>query len=82
MSSQVQQQTPICFVSTSFDTLFLLTDNPILFYSVDNTKVSVLQNVPPSQNTNSPVYQDFINNNSIQNNNTNPRVESLVTVSS
>jgi hypothetical protein len=82
MSSQVQQQTPNLYVSNSFDSLYLLTEKKIFFASIKNTIVSVQQDVNPSENTNSPVYEDFIYNNSVQNNNTNPQVDYLLTVNS
>ena len=82
MSSQVQQTTPNFYVSNSFDSLYLLTEKKIFFASIKNTIVLVQHDVNPSENTNSPVFEDFIYTNSVQNNNTNPQVDYLLTVNS
>ena len=80
MSSQVQKQKPIFYVSKSFDSLYLFTKEKIFLASIKNTVVLVKRDVNPSENTNSLVYQDLIYNNSVQNNNTNPQVDYLLTV--
>ncbi len=82
MSSQVQQQTPNLYVSNSFDSLYLLTEKKIFFASIKNTVVLVQKDVNPSENTSSPVYEDFIYKNFVQSNNTNAQVDYLLTVNS
>ena len=80
MSGQIQQVKPTFFVYKSFDPLYALTGDKILLYSTKYTVVSVKKNVNPSENNNTPTFEDFIYNNSIQNNNTNRNLDSLLTV--
>lgn len=80
MSGQVQQQKPNLYVYKAFDPLYALTDDKILYYSTKYTVVSTKKNVNPSQNYNIPSLDEFIYNNSPQNNNTNRNLDSLITV--
>ena len=79
MYTQVQTTQPVYYVSTSFDTLYTTPPEKIFLASVKNTVVSVQQVVNPSQNTNSPTYEDFLYRNFVQSNNTNPQVDYLLT---
>jgi len=80
MSGQVQQQKPTFYVYKKFDPLYALTDDKILYYSTRYTVVSVKKNVNPSENNDTPTLDDFIYNNSPQNNNTNRNLDNLLTV--
>jgi len=80
MSGQVQQQKPTYYVYKTFDTLRGLTTDVILLYSTKYTVVSVNKNVNPSENNDTPTLDDFIYNNSPQNNNTNRNLDNLLTV--
>lgn len=82
MYTQVQTTQPVYYASTSFNSLYSLADNKIFFASNKNTIVSVKKDVNPSENTNSPVYEDFFYINFVQTNNTNSKVDYLLTVSS
>ena len=79
MSGKVQQQKPIHYVYKTFDPLYTVTNDKIL-HSTKYTVVSVKKNVNSSQNNDSPTLDDFIYNNSIQNNNTNRDLDNLLTV--
>jgi hypothetical protein len=80
MSGQVQQQKPTFYVYKTFDPLYALTDDKILYYSTKYTVVSVKKNVNSSENNDTPTLDDFIYNNSPQNNNTNRNLDTLLTV--
>ena len=80
MSGQIQQEKPTFYVYKTFDPLYALTDDKILYYSTKFTVVSVKKNVNPSENNNTPTFEDFIYNNSLQNNNTNRNLDTLLTV--
>ena len=79
MYTQVQTNRPVYYVSTSFDSLYLFTKERIFLASIKDTVVSVQQDVPPSQNTDSPTYENFLYENFAQANNTNPQVDYLLT---
>jgi hypothetical protein len=80
MSGQVQQQNATYFVYNKFDPLYALTNDKILYYSTKYTVVSVKKDVNPSENNDTPTVEDFIYNNSVQNNNTNRELDNLLTV--
>jgi hypothetical protein len=80
MSGQVQQVKPTFFVYKTFDPLYALTDDKILYYSTKYTVVSVKKDVNPSENNDTLSLDDFIYNNSIQNNNTNRNLDTFLTV--
>jgi len=80
MSGQVQQEKPTLYVYKTFDPLYALTDDKILYYSTKYTVVSTKKNVNPSVNNDTPTLDDFIYNNSPQNNNTNRNLDNLLTV--
>ena len=80
MSCQIEQVKPTFYVYNSFDPLYSLTGDKILLYSTKYTVVSVKKCVNPSENNNSPTLDNFIYNNSLQNNNTNRTLDSLLTV--
>jgi hypothetical protein len=80
MSGQIQQQKPTFYVYKTFDPLYALTNDKILYYSTRYTVVSVKKNVNPSENNDTPTLDDFIYNNSLQNNNTNRNLDNLLTV--
>lgn len=80
MSGQIQKEKPISYVYKTFDPLYALTDDKILYYSTKYTVVSVKKNVNPSENNDTLTLDDFIYNNSIQNNNTNRDLDNLLTV--
>ena len=80
MSGQVQQEKPTFYVYKTFDPLYALTDDKILYYSTKFTIVSVKKNVNPSENNDTLSIDDLIYTNSPQNNNTNRDLDNLLTV--
>lgn len=80
MSGQIQKEKPTLYVYKSFDPLYALTNDKILYYSTKYTVVSVKKDVNPSENNDTLTLDDFIYNNSLQNNNTNRDLDNLLTV--
>jgi hypothetical protein len=80
MSGQIQQEKPTFYVYKTFNPLYALTDDKILYYSTKFTVVSVKKNVNPSENNDTLSIEDLIYTNSPQNNNTNRDLDNLLTV--